>query len=293
MMYKHVKTGALAELIGTIEDGVTLKDVATGETKEVKNITLRRWWKAVEEKAAEAETETAAETAQDTQNETETSEAEEVHTEEEKTDTETEDKPLALSEIVSKLENLFDLLNRLYFEDKLPRPVITVQSTPRAYGHCTTKKIWNTGEEDNGRYEINIGAEYLNRPSENTAATMLHEMVHLYCRENDLTETCQNGRYHNKLFKQEAEARGLIIDYDRANGYSTTTPSESFIETLRENGYVLEVPFARHTLGKKSKKASRVKAHAYTCPCCGQTVRTTGELSLICGICEVVMERAD
>lgn len=170
---------------------------------------------------------------------------------------EVEDKLLALSEIVCKLENLFDLLNRLYFEDKLPRPVITVQSTPRAYGHCTTKKIWNAGEE------------------------------------NDLTETCQNGRYHNKLFKQEAEARGLIIDYDRANGYSTTTPSESFIEALRENGYALEVPFARHTLGKKSKKASRIKAHAYTCPCCGQTVRTTGELSLICGICEVAMERTD
>jgi len=75
MMYKHVKTGALAELIGTIEDGVTLKDVATGETKEVKNITLRRWWKAVEE-AAEAAQE-APEEAQDAQNETETSEAEE------------------------------------------------------------------------------------------------------------------------------------------------------------------------------------------------------------------------
>lgn len=300
MTYKHLNTGTLAELIEKQENKAIMKVIETGEIKEVGIATFKRWWRAVKDETetavpGEPKTETSSAESQTAQTEPEVPKTEEAPTEETEASAETEDKPLALSEIVNKLESLFDLLNRLYFDSALPRPVITVQSTPRAYGHCTTKKIWKAGKdgEDKGQYEINIGAKYLNRPSENTAATMLHEMVHLYCRENNLTETCQNGRYHNKLFKQECETRDLIIDYDRANGYSTTAPSETFIEKLRENGYVLEVPFARHTLEKKSKRASRVKAHTYICPVCGQKVKSTQELSLICGICEVEMERAE
>ena len=101
------------------------------------------------------------------------------------------EEPMKMSDVVTKLENLFDLLNAAYFEDKLPKPVITVQSTPKFYGHCSTKKIWKS--ENDARYEINIGAEYLNRPSADTAATMCHEMVHLYCLENGINDTCQKG----------------------------------------------------------------------------------------------------
>ena len=114
------------------------------------------------------------------------------------------DEPMKMSDVVTKLESLFDILNRVYFDNALPKPVITVQSTPKAYGHCSTKKIWK-GESD-GQYEINIGAEFLNRPSANTAATMCHEMVHLYCLVNEIQDTCQKGRYYNKTFKAEAEA---------------------------------------------------------------------------------------
>lgn len=208
--------------------------------------------------------------------------------------TDDQDKPqqtMQMSDVVTKLENLFDLLNKAYFEGKLERPVITVQSTPKAYGHCSTKKIWQA--DGNGMYEINIGAEFLNRSSEQTAATMCHEMVHLYCGANEIQETCQKGRYHNKTFKLEAEARDLAIEYDRANGYTHTTPTDAFIKTLTDNGFTLEVPFARQTLEKSKAKADREKAHKYVCPVCGQEVRTTAELSLICGVCEVSMERED
>lgn len=305
MTYKHLNTGVVTELVEKLENTVKLRVVETGEIKEVGSATFKRWWKQVKE---ETETEApAAETteeqdapadSQEPQNETEDKQPEEMPTETEEAlegDHGDEDKPLALSEIVSKLESLFDMLNGLYFEGKLPRPIITVQSTPKFYGHCSTKKIWKKGVdgEDEGQYEINIGAEFLNRPSEYTAATMLHEMVHLYCRENDIEETCQNGRYHNKRFKEEAEARGLIIEYDRTNGYSTSLPSDAFVENLRSNGYVLKVPFARHTLEKEKKKAERNKAIKYICPICGQTVRSTQELNLICGVCEVPMERVD
>ena len=45
---------------------------------------------------------------------------------------------------------------------------------------------------------------------------------------------------------------------------------------------------------KRAKaKAEREKAHRYVCPVCGQEVRTTSELSLICGHCNVTMDRLD
>ena len=200
------------------------------------------------------------------------------------------EEPMKMSNVVTKLENLFDLLNAAYFEDKLPKPVITVQSTPKFYGHCSTKKIWKS--ENDARYEINIGAEYLNRPSADTAATMCHEMVHLYCLENGINDTCQKGRYHNKAFKTECELRDLEVGYDRANGYTHTTPTEAFKKTLEDAGFVLEVPFAR-VPPKAKAKAAREKAHKYVCPVCGQEVKTTAELSLICGVCEVPMTRVD
>lgn len=200
------------------------------------------------------------------------------------------EEPMKMSDVVTKLENLFDLLNAAYFEDKLPKPVITVQSTPKFYGHCSTKKIWKS--ENDARYEINIGAEYLNRPSDDTAATMCHEMVHLYCLENGINDTCQKGRYHNKTFKTECELRDLEVGYDRANGYTHTTPTEAFKKTLEDAGFVLEVPFAR-VPPKAKAKAAREKAHKYVCPVCGQEVKTTAELSLICGVCEVPMTRVD
>lgn len=199
--------------------------------------------------------------------------------------------PMKMSETIAALEDIFDKLNAIYFEGKLPKPVITVQTTPKAYGHCSTKKIWKAGETE-GMYEINLGAEYINREKEQTCATLLHEMVHLYCNENEISETCQKGRYHNKTFKAECEARDLEVEYDRANGYSHTIPTEAFKAKLTEAGVDLTVRFAR-IMPKAKAKAERAKAHAYVCPICGQTVRTTGDLSLICGVCEVPMSRAD
>jgi hypothetical protein len=44
---------------------------------------------------------------------------------------------------------------------------------------------------------------------------------------------------------------------------------------------------------EEKAKAEREKPHRYVCPVCGQEVKTTADLSLICSICEVAMERAD
>lgn len=81
--------------------------------------------------------------------------------------------------VAGYLNKLFDLLNAHFFENALSRPTITIQSTPRAYGHFSMRDdtwVSVTGSSN----EINIGAGTLARPIENICATLLHEMVHYY-----------------------------------------------------------------------------------------------------------------
>ena len=260
--YQHVTKGTIATLIDNNGNTCVLEICDTKERITLNAITMRRWWKEIEtpvESTAAEEIKPAGE-------------------------------PMKMSETITALETLFDKLNAIYFESALPRPVITVQFTPKAYGHCTTKQIWQS--DDSAMYEINIGAEFINRPMDQTAATLCHEMVHLYCLVNGIQDTCQKGRYHNKTFKNEAEARDLYIEYDRAIGYSITSPTEVFTEKLKASGFDMTIRFARITPTKKAS-SMREKPHKYVCPCCGQEVRSTADLHLICGICEVEMERVD
>ena len=70
------------------------------------------------------------------------------------------------------LEKIFRALNAKYFNGELEEPIITIQSTPRAYGHVTVAKAWQRG--DTTRHELNIGAGTLARPIENVVASTLH-----------------------------------------------------------------------------------------------------------------------
>lgn len=81
--------------------------------------------------------------------------------------------------VAGYLNKIFDLLNSRFFESKLSRPTITIQSTPKAYGHFGLRD--DTWIFKNGcSHEINIGAGTLARPIESVCATLLHEMVHYH-----------------------------------------------------------------------------------------------------------------
>ena len=71
------------------------------------------------------------------------------------------------------LEKIFRALNDHYFSGVIEEPVITIQSTPRAYGHVTVAKAWQRADGGQ-RHELNIGAGTLDRPIENVTATVLH-----------------------------------------------------------------------------------------------------------------------
>ena len=97
-----------------------------------------------------------------------------------------------MSRAVSQLEHIYNSLNTDFFAGELPTPIITVQSKPGTYGHCTTSKVWQ--RKDGGAYELNIAAEVLNYPLEEIIDTLLHDSTHIFCREHGIKEGSKQGR---------------------------------------------------------------------------------------------------
>lgn len=47
-----------------------------------------------------------------------------------------------MSRAVGQLEKIYNTLNEDFFAGALPVPIITVQSKPGTYGHCSVAKVW-------------------------------------------------------------------------------------------------------------------------------------------------------
>ena len=196
----------------------------------------------------------------------------------------------SLKPVIDELETLFSKFNARFFENKLERPVITVSPdhTRGAYGWCTSWKAWQNGAKEGGFYEVNLCAEYLNRPYEETCSTLLHEMVHLLNLQDGVQDTSRSGTYHNKKFKETAEAHGLIVEKGEKYGWHKTSLSPEaleFVQSLGKQGFTLVRP---RPLGlKSSSKSGGSSSRKYVCPCCGTIIRATKEVHVICAECEV------
>ena len=203
-----------------------------------------------------------------------------------------------ISRLAGTLEKLFRMLNADWFDGQLETPVITIQSTPRAYGHYSTFDAWEVKGE--GHREINIGAGTLDRPIEETVATLLHEMCHMFNDTVLNVQDCSGSSrmYHNKMFKRAAETHGLIVTHTRY-GWSHTEPADTLIEWILEND-IQEIKLNRNephgiriaggnaaANGGVAITGATSKGHSirYKCPVCGQLARTTKTARLICGDC--------
>lgn len=196
------------------------------------------------------------------------------------------------------LEKIFRALNADWFGGELEEPIVTIQSTPRAYGHVTATKTWK--RKDDWRHELNLGAETLNRPIENVVATMMHEMVHLYNITHNIQDCSRGGLYHNKRFRDEAERRGLTVEQHPSYGWSMTEPGEGLIEYIIKQGwgeiyinrgYGWTPPASSGNKagngeaenGKKGQRKSSTRK--LVCPCCGMSIRATKAVNIMCGDC--------
>lgn len=185
------------------------------------------------------------------------------------------------------LTALYNAMNMAIFQGGLEKVVITCKEGQKrgCYGWITTRKEWIQGK--NERYEINISCDYLNRPISDIAATLLHEMVHLYCMTHNIKDTSRGGYYHNKKFRDAASAHHLITMERDKVGWNDSELDAWALQWLDTNCSIKEICIRKkleeeNETEKKKKKSSTRK---YICPICGMSVRATKKVSIICGEC--------
>lgn len=210
------------------------------------------------------------------------------------------------SRVLCSLERVFRMLNDDMFGGQLEQPIITIQSSARSYGHYSVHPIWTVNGEEK-RHEINIAAGTLDRDLEYTVGTLLHEMCHMY---NDtilnIQDCSRGGTFHNRQFKVTAEAVGLIVTKTEKYGYSQTAPSDALIEWILDHD-IEEIRINRNEPhgvriggGTPAKSGGLISvgsstanhSRKYLCPCCGNSVRATKQVNVICGDCMAVMLEA-
>ena len=200
--------------------------------------------------------------------------------------------------VAGYLNKVFDLLNEEFFESQLSRPTITIQSTPKAYGHFSLREdTWVS--KLGGTHEINIGAGTLARPIEEVAATLLHEMVHYHNHITGIQDCSRGNTYHNRKFKDAAEARGLIVTHSDKYGWSHTSPSDRLLEFIMDND-LADILLNRNefggfritgtgthsgTLTVVGLPPRTSSSRKYMCPCCGMSVRATKVVNVACLDC--------
>ena len=183
-------------------------------------------------------------------------------------------KEIDLTPVYGRLNELFQFWNSYYFKDTLKlAPMILDPSTrTKAKGSFTQERIWVNGEYKS--FEIKINANTLNRPLEDICLDLLHNMVHYDNAEKNIKDTCREGYYHKKIFKEIAETKGLNVSRDSSGAWNTVTLNEESKRIIKEhlNPEWFNIYRDHQTINKKTKKSNSIK---HSCPLCGFTARTT------------------
>ena len=194
-------------------------------------------------------------------------------------------------ETVAYLGKLYDYANTELFGGELVKPVITVQTDERnkTNGWWSDGKVWKENGEDEGEHELNMTAQQLNRPINEVAATLIHEMCHQYATIHEMKDASRSGNYHNKLFKKIAETHGLNVECVPKIGWSHTTLTDETAAKIAaftaENPptVIYRLPIM------KSQITKNTSTRKYVCPVCGQSVRATKRVNIMCMDCNAPM----
>ena len=168
------------------------------------------------------------------------------------------------TEYVKELERIFNRFNTHFWDGKLPDVFITFLPTPTSLGHMSVSPRWVQVKNKKKKYELNISALVIDRKPEEICGILLHEQVHLYCMDNEIKDTSNNYRYHNKNFKRVAEDHGLNVKYvDRVVGWSETVLDDEAKKYVKK---IKVKQFRYHRVLSTSK----TKLLRYQCHGCGE-----------------------
>lgn len=206
--------------------------------------------------------------------------------------------PTTLVPAIGELERIYGLAMDLFPPSHAEalaatRPVVLIQSRGRKEGtlgwHWPER--WQAG--DTIFTEIVITAESLNRPVEEIAETMVHEMVHHANALAGIADVSSNGVYHNRAFRDLAVATGLTVERQGNRGLAATALTDQLREHIAAEWDLDAAAFALFRRTEEKTIASKGKQRLWKCGC-GFSVRVAVDyFSAVCNDCGDPFTRRD
>ena len=184
----------------------------------------------------------------------------------------------------------FDYLNKTLFGGTLPPALLNFsRKTSRTLSFFAAGR-WSAGEVK--AHEISLNPVTLkNRTPSQVAATLAHEMVHLWQEESG---TAPKHAYHNKGWAAKMEEIGLMPSTTGAPGGKKTGPRCShyvieggiFEKAFNEMPKELHLPWV--CCPENHERAKAKQKIKYACDC-GLNVWGKPGISVRCDECDVIM----
>jgi hypothetical protein len=185
-----------------------------------------------------------------------------------------------------------EYFNQQLFGGALPPVFLNLSRKGRRTLGFFAPHRWEKGEAVT--HEISLNPQFLHeRPSVETAATLVHELVHLW---QQVFGTPSRTSYHNREWAEKMEAVGLMpSDTGQPSGKRTgqrmrhyVLPNGPFAWAFQAMPPEYTLPWtcsetARESAPTSGRAPSKVK---YTCPGCGANAWGKPDLRLVCGECE-------
>lgn len=141
-------------------------------------------------------------------------------------------------DLLNELYRAFDFFNDYFCQNKLNRPLITLQGdiNQKTYGWFG-KEFWKDNREEGELLidELNLTAETLHREPGQVLQTLLHEMAHLKNAQENIFD-CTATQYHNENFKKAAEHFGLNVEKMQGKGWAKTSLGLKAVEAIEKFG---------------------------------------------------------
>ena len=183
-----------------------------------------------------------------------------------------------LSVITKALEDAHAIIRE---KTGAPRATILVtRKTGRTMGHFTHAKIWKAGEDQ--FHEIMISANYFERGARAVLGTLLHETAHSLDLQNGIQGVTGDG-YHNKKFKETAEALGLTITQAKGIGWIVTEVSDDCATRWADALELIESALVLMADAEQIKKGTGRNKNLKVAECrCGEKIRLSAKTLELC-----------
>jgi hypothetical protein len=149
---------------------------------------------------------------------------------------------------------------------------------------------WRTGKA--GAHEIFVAGEIMQKGSDDTFATILHEAVHALAGVRKVKDTTRGGRYHNQRFVALAVELGMEYAHEGPHavlGFSDVTLTTATKDLYKHTIAALDAALKAHRpeIAEKAKVPSRNNLKL-VCGC-NRVIRASTtvmeEGPIVCGVC--------